>query len=435
MAGIWYRTGTVALTNGSKRVTGTGTTWLDQATGPVIGNTVWGPDNKPYEVERVVSNTALDLVEAYSGATVASTPYKINTTEKFSVASLAGQVAATLQYAQAQYSNMSIWAASDLPVDVPVVLPDGVTSKNIPNLAKMSAATAAKLTETPQLKALDVPSSAFGRARLGDADAAAQLTALGASPFGRARLGDADAAAARAALDAAQFGRIKMVSTTAGKDWNGFAGFADSGWGKDQFVVLSVDDGNNTGPSSPGVYYGTAFSYGAGFFATQILISDNGIIRFRSSYIGTPRPWYTVRTTANTTVDSNGFLKNASPILHLYHDGAFKLENVENVTAERLSVGVYRIIGALGFHEEGWYIEGPRDANGRMKFWLDYDQEPDGTINIRTTHREFTDGPLAQRNIVDGLSDGDPVDIPAGREITLRLSIPDDSKRFPDDRL
>lgn len=178
MAGIWYRTGTVALTNGSKRVNGTGTTWLDQAVGPVMGNTFWGPDNKPYEVERVVSNTALDLVEAYAGTTVASTPYKINTTEKFSVASLASQVAATLQYAQAQYSNMSLWASGDLPADVPVVLPDGVSAKDVPNVAKMQSLIAAKLTETAQLKALDVPSSAFGRARLADANAAAQRTAL-----------------------------------------------------------------------------------------------------------------------------------------------------------------------------------------------------------------------------------------------------------------
>lgn len=200
MAGIWYRTGTVALTNGSKRVNGTGTTWLDQAVGPVMGNTFWGPDNKPYEVERVISNTELDLVEPYAGTTIASTPYKINTTEKFSAASLAGQVAATLQYAQAQYSNMSLWASGDLPADVPVVLPDGVTTKDVPNVAKMRTLIAAKLTETAQLKALDVPSSVFGRGRLADASAAAQLTALGASAFGRARLADADAAAQRTAL-------------------------------------------------------------------------------------------------------------------------------------------------------------------------------------------------------------------------------------------
>lgn len=224
MAGIWYRTGTVALTNGSKRVTGTGTTWLDQATGPVIGNTFWGPDNKPYEVERVVSNTTLDLVETYAGATIASTPYKINTTEKFSVASLAGQVAATLQYAQAQYSNMSLWASGDLPADVPVVLPDGVSTKDVPNVAKMLSLIAAKLTETAQLKALDVPSSVFGRARLADASAAAQLTALGASAFGQARLADANAAAQRSALGTKSAALTAVLGTVTGQDANGATG-------------------------------------------------------------------------------------------------------------------------------------------------------------------------------------------------------------------
>ena len=74
---------------------------------------------------------------------------------------------------------MSLWASGDLPADVPVVLPDGVTTKDVPNVAKMLTLIAAKLTETAQLKALDVPSSVFGRGRLADADAAAQRTALG----------------------------------------------------------------------------------------------------------------------------------------------------------------------------------------------------------------------------------------------------------------
>lgn len=224
MAGIWYRTGTVALTNGSRRVTGTGATWLDQATGPVMGNTFWGPDSKPYEVERVISNTELDLVEAYAGVTATGVSYKINTTEKFSVASLAGQVAATLQYAQAQYSNMSLWASGDLPADVPVILPDGVSTKDVPNVAKMLSLIAAKLTETAQLKALDVPSTVFGRARLADADAAAQLTALGASAFGRDRLADADAAAQRTALGLKKASMVDILGNLVAPDAGGLTG-------------------------------------------------------------------------------------------------------------------------------------------------------------------------------------------------------------------
>lgn len=262
--GIWYRTGTVALTNGSKRVTGTSTTWLDQAIGPVIGNTFWGPDNKPYEVERVISNTALDLVEAYSGTTVASTPYKINTTEKFSVASLAGQVAATLQYAQAQYSNMSLWAAGDLPADVPVVLPDGVSTKAVPNVAKMLSLIAAKLTETAQLKALDVPSSVFGRARLADADAAAQRTALALKNAARVDI--------LGTLTAPDAGGLTGAILERGSNANGeYVKFADGTLLCFQNTALGVGTAvSNAFGSTAGVGYrpsDTIWTFPAAFFA------------------------------------------------------------------------------------------------------------------------------------------------------------------------
>lgn len=263
--GIWYRTGTVALTKGSKRVTGTSTTWLDQAIGPVIGNTFWGPDNKPYEVESVISNTELDLVEPYAGTTIASTPYKINTTEKFSVASLAGQVAATLQYAQAQYSNMSLWASGDLPADVPVVLPDGVTTKDVPNVAKMRTLIAAKLTETAQLKALDVPSSVFGRGRLADADAAAQRTALGLK-----KAAMVDILGTLVAPDA---GGLTGAIIERGSNANGeFVKFADGTLLCFQsFTVSAVLASSNLFGTTSGVGYRTsdsAWTFPAAFFAS-----------------------------------------------------------------------------------------------------------------------------------------------------------------------
>lgn len=146
MAGLWYRLGTVTLTNGSKRVTGVGTTWNNTATGPIPGNTFWGPDSKPYEVERVISDLELDIVETYAGATVSGAAYKIDTTRKGTVPALASQVTATLSYAQGQYANMSTWAAGDMPVNVDVVLPDGVSKKSVPNLVSMTQATAAAST-------------------------------------------------------------------------------------------------------------------------------------------------------------------------------------------------------------------------------------------------------------------------------------------------
>lgn len=65
----WYRTGTVAVTNGSKTVTGASTAWVSNVQ---PGDEFEGPDGKRYEVDQVISNTGILLVESYAGTTVAS---------------------------------------------------------------------------------------------------------------------------------------------------------------------------------------------------------------------------------------------------------------------------------------------------------------------------------------------------------------------------
>lgn len=75
----WYRTGTVAVTNGSKTVTGTGTFWVNNAQ---AGDEFEGPDGKRYEVDVVGGNGAMTIVEDYAGTTVASGgAYKIIPTQ------------------------------------------------------------------------------------------------------------------------------------------------------------------------------------------------------------------------------------------------------------------------------------------------------------------------------------------------------------------
>lgn len=77
--------------------------------------------------------------------------------------------------------------------------------------------------------------------------------------------------------------------------------------------------------------------------------------------------WYEIRTTANTTVDSNGFVKAASPILRLFADG-FIEEPVQQTEAEvtRTTTGTYRIANTVGLAATGWQIEVPRDHNGNI---------------------------------------------------------------------
>ncbi|MEN4211677.1 prophage tail fiber N-terminal domain-containing protein [Serratia marcescens] len=137
--------------------------------------------------------------------------------------------------------------------------------------------------------------------------------------------------------------------------------------------------------------------------------------------------------TSNTTVDANGFIKKASPIARLsgapekmaddYLDGftlsgyAAVNSEAEGVSAERISVGVYKVTGALGFAEEGWNIEVPQDVNGNRLCFVAANTGKDGTIYVKVSKRRFDIDTAA---IVAGA----PMDIPAGRWIDLRLEMP-----------
>lgn len=62
----WYDTGTVAVTDGSATVTGTGTDFI---AGVQVGEGFLAPDGKLYEIISVVSATSLTLDNTYLGAT------------------------------------------------------------------------------------------------------------------------------------------------------------------------------------------------------------------------------------------------------------------------------------------------------------------------------------------------------------------------------
>lgn len=71
--GIWYRLGTVAVTNGSTTVTGTGTAWTTNARpGDVLL-----VDGQIVEIAAVGSNTAITLAVSWSGSTASGLTYAI----------------------------------------------------------------------------------------------------------------------------------------------------------------------------------------------------------------------------------------------------------------------------------------------------------------------------------------------------------------------
>lgn len=120
----------------------------------------------------------------------------------------------------------------------------------------------------------------------------------------------------------------------------------------------------------------------------------------------------------NTTVDSNGFIKAASPVVKLFADKVELNDEAEqqDISFEKMGVGNYLIKGSSGFAQEGWYVETPKDANGNVLFSVLYDTLENGDISVKTYKKKFD---LETASIVADLDN--PVDITEGRWIDLRL--------------
>lgn len=153
-------------------------------------------------------------------------------------------------------------------------------------------------------------------------------------------------------------------------------------------------------------------------------------IYYRCATPNGKQPFYESITTANSTVDSNGFLKKASPILRLFANdnieeaGGFKKSGCAlvndfayGVTATRIGIGHYEIHGSLGFAKEGWYITLPEDANGNKKFFAEYSVDENNVITVKTYTKKFD---FESCQIVAGK----PIDITDGRWVDVRLEMP-----------
>jgi hypothetical protein len=95
---MWYRQGSVSVTNGSATVTGSGTAWIANVE---IGEGFLGPDGRIYEIVSVASNTSLTIGQTYLGSTVSGQNYVIVPTQSY-IRDLAAQAATLVN----SYSNI-----------------------------------------------------------------------------------------------------------------------------------------------------------------------------------------------------------------------------------------------------------------------------------------------------------------------------------------
>ncbi|EXI10341.1 MULTISPECIES: pyocin knob domain-containing protein [Acinetobacter] len=152
----------------------------------------------------------------------------------------------------------------------------------------------------------------------------------------------------------------------------------------------------------------------------QLSITHNSDFYVRSVNwnVNTFQPWRKILSSKNTTVDANGFIKAASPIVKLYAD---KIEPNDEaaeqpLSFEKLDIGHYLLKGTSGFATEGWYIETPKDANGNILFAVIYQQLENKDIEIKTFKKKFD---VESASIIADLDN--PVDISTGRWIDIRL--------------
>lgn len=95
-------------------------------------------------------------------------------------------------------------------------------------------------------------------------------------------------------------------------------------------------------------------------------------------------------TTLNTTVDTNGFIKKASPIIKLFDDHIeWNQDFKEAPIFEKVAPGTYKILNTHGLAREGWTYEKPRGKDGNTYFKIKVQKLDDGCII--SVHDYFVD--------------------------------------------
>lgn len=186
------------------------------------------------------------------------------------------------------------------------------------------------------------------------------------------------------------------------------------------------------GPSATAVFMGINCAHSSdSSYCFQLGGRGNQGMWWRARESASFLPWLRVYETGNTTRATDGTLKAASPVVKLYADGSFETNNEsEGCTVTRMKAGEYLIEGCMGMNSDAAWggIDGgfdiPKDRNGQALIWLDYEVNADGSVLVKTFHREYPGAPIFARNSREGLVDGEPADIPADQFVSVRVEMP-----------
>ncbi|UPK82600.1 hypothetical protein LW139_07890 [Proteus vulgaris] len=364
-----YTTGTVNTVSGSAIVRGTGTKFKNNNPAINIGMTILiksGNTNIPYMIKSVNSDTELVLAHP-ALATTTNTTFSIHITEPDNNSDAARTMVAINSYVEYFLDAMNTWMTQT-----------GQTKIEMPNGEIVTLDSIKKMQEDISKKADDNKT-----VHIGD--------------FGIGRVG---------------LREPSSISCFYGSPSVGVPGFPSNGAG-----WQSTYSGNRRA---------MLFMNTSGALMTRFSLSND--------VVDTTTPWSTVWSSINTTIDPQGFIKKASPIININPDGTFTTnDESEGTTVTRVAQGEYLIEGVLGFNSDaGWGgvdggIEIPLDVNKQPLIWVDFEINKDGSILVKTYHRTHHNAPEFANNEIEGFNDGDPIDIPDGRFISVRVQMPENS--------
>ncbi|ENL8513975.1 hypothetical protein AB6H97_000949 [Providencia rettgeri] len=219
--------------------------------------------------------------------------------------------------------------------------------------------------------------------------------------------------------------------------------------------------------------YGPTFLMSAGDAWASICIQhSSGNVIVGAGIAGQAGKKNTLYGTANTTKDSNGNLKAASPIIKVFADHIDPNEEADGVTLKKLHTGIYQLHGTLGLHSDASWggINGgitiPCGINQLPLVYALYDvlekgkphpfdgrivePDEDGDIVLYTSYRqhdlpqniqyerfklypEFLRDATEDEESIPGfdgkveLTPGEPCDIPVGHWVDVRVNMPSNS--------